>query len=136
MPGPIVKIKNDDALVKRDNGHGREGPENVGPHPRRWPGKVTEKLREVERNGNKSGEWEVKITSKYLEDPVTARVNLDRAVGTPVQFILDKQTDDGGKAAVTFFEENQDVDPVTNRAGEKHPNESWYKIRFSDSDYE
>lgn len=136
MREPIVRIKNDEALKKRDDGHGREGPDNVGPHLRRWPGKVTEKLREVEPNGTKSGEWEVKITSKNLEDPVTARVNLDRAVGTKVQFVLDEHTDDGGKAAETFFEENQDVDPVTNRpVGGKYPNDSWYRTRFSESDY-
>ena len=131
-----AKIKNDDALQKRDlNEDGGEGPDNVGPYLRRWPGKVTQTRGQVTRNGYESGEWEVEITSKFLEHPVRANVNLDRGVGTQVQFHLDT-SDATGKTAVTFFELVQPIDPRTNEPLGWEENHAWHKNRFPESDYE
>ena len=130
-----VKIKNVDALRKRDlNKDGEEAPDNEGPHLRRWPGKVTQNRGEVTRNGFKSGEWGVEITSKFLEDPVLAEVNLEREVDTLVQFHLDP-SDETGKTAVTFFESVQKIDPRTNEPLGWEENHAWHKDRFPTSDY-
>ena len=135
MPEPIEKIKNVDALAKRDlNKDGGEGRANSR-YLRRWPGKVTENRRKVTRRGYESGEWEVEITSKFLEHPVRADVNLNRQVGTRVQFHLDT-SDATGKTAVTFFEFVQQVDPQTNAVSEREEYHAWHKNRFSDSEYE
>ena len=119
------KIKNVDAFKMRDlNADGGEGTDNEGRYPRRWPGKVTKNEGKWMQNGVESGEWKVEITSKRLEDPVIARVNEDRAVGTRVQFHLDEQTDSTGKRAETSFELNRD-----------RKNPAWHPRRFDDSDY-
>ena len=128
----IVKMKKNNvlALALRDR-HESGGVGNATSHyPKRWTGKVT-------NIGNQlfSGEWEVKITSKYLEEQVTARVNVFRKVGTPVQFCLD-DTDKFGKTAVTMFEKNRKVDPRTNEASEEEDNPAWQKDRFQEADYD
>ena len=135
MPQPIPKIKNVDALPKRDlTKDGGEGEDNQGRHLRPWPGKVTQDRGEKEQNGYLSGEWEVEITSKFLEDPVVARVNSVREEGTLVQFHLDP-SDATGTTAVTFFQSVHTINPRTNEASEPTENSSWHKDRFSDSDY-
>lgn len=100
-------------------------------YPKRWAGKVTQNFGKWEKNGVESGEWHIEITSKSLEDPVKARVNVNRKVGTRVQFHLETE-----KEAVTFFEDAQKFDPKTNDpVGSMEKNEDWDKDRFSDSDY-
>ena len=138
MSQPIVWMKNVDALKARDKklDNGQFVRHENGGYAGRWPGKVTEKLGKWEQNGYDSGEWKVKITSKYLEDPVVARVNVEREVGTRVQFNLeDVKIDETGHEAVTFFETEYRVDRVTNVASTPTANPDFQRNRFPDSDY-
>ena len=113
-----TKIDNIEALKKRDKTkEGGECEDEKGPHLKRWAGKVTKNHGKHMMGDWSSGEWKVEITSKSLEQPVTATVNQDRKVGELVQFVLNPM-DDTGKTAETFFEFIGD-------GKNKRPNEAW-----------
>lgn len=126
MSQPIVKIENLDALNTRDkkNQDGKWVRDESGTSgiPGRWPGKVTKKLGNWVQNGFESGEFKVEITSKYLEDPVIGKANVEREVGTRVQFSLnpeqraaeDPNLGPAGKFAETIFEFTSQIDSRTN----------------------
>ena len=135
MSEPSRKYSNKEALKELDDKPGRVVDGIEYKFPKRWAGKVTKRIEKVVQNGFDSGEWSVEITSKSLKDPVKARVNVDREVGTRVQFVLDP-TDETGQTAETFFEYVHKFDPVTNDpVGSMEKNEDWDKDGFSDSDY-
>ena len=95
-----IPVENVAAVNKRETITGHEAPDNTGPYPRRWAGTVKKNWGPWVQNENNSDEWRIEISSKKLQETVTARVNEDRKEGEPVQFTLDPEV----SAVPTFSE--------------------------------
>lgn len=84
-------FENAAAVNKRETSTGHEAPDNTGPFPRRWAGTVEKNWGSWIPNDNEPDEWRIEISSKKLQETVTARVNENREAGEPVQFALDSE---------------------------------------------
>ena len=120
MSEPFVKIKNVDALKERQvNEDGSETSD-----PIIWPGTVTEleevkELKQVREKDELPKEWDIVITSKFLEDPVTARVQSWLEIGTRIQFVLDPNDENGKTTAKTALFEYWEYDPQIGKSVKK-----------------
>ena len=99
-----IPVENVAAVNKRETITGHEAPDNTGPYPRRWAGTVKKNWGPWVQNDNNPDEWRIEISSKKLQETVTARVNEDRKEGDPVQFTLDPEV-----SAVSTFSEGPPI---------------------------